>query len=43
MRREISYKSMMDSYYKLVSPRKEFKSVPSEQTKLKLRKKRKKK
>ena len=32
---------VLDDYYKLVPPRKEFKSVPSEETKQKLRKKRK--
>lgn len=34
---------LMSSYYKLVPPRKEFKSVPSEEIKSKIRKKRKKK
>lgn len=31
----------INTYYKLVPPRKEFKSVPSDETKSKLRKKRK--
>ena len=30
-----------NNYYKLISPRKEFRSIPSEETKKRLRKKRK--